>query len=62
MSPKTSDASRPTGPEAREQSTTRSRRPYSKPRVLLLEPLEAVAADCSVPGGKGDPTCIVGFS
>lgn len=63
MSPKSSDASRPGAPEAREPTSPSSgRRPYSKPKILLLEPLEAVAADCSVPGGKGDPTCIVGFS
>ncbi len=63
MSPKPSDASSPRATEAREpQIPPRGRRPYSKPKVLLLEPLEAVAADCSVPGGKGDPTCIVGFS
>jgi len=38
------------------------RRTYRKPQVLYSETLEAVAADCSIPGGKGDPTCIVGFS
>jgi len=38
------------------------RRPYAKPRIVYREPLEAVAADCSIPNGKSDPTCIVGFS
>lgn len=38
------------------------RRAWVKPRVILRETLEAVAADCSIPGGKSDPTCTVGFS
>lgn len=45
----------------RDAQSTR-RRPYRKPRIVHHEALEAVAADCSVAGGKGDPTCIVGFS
>lgn len=38
------------------------RRPYQRPRILERQPIEAVAAVCSVPGGKNDPTCLVGFS
>lgn len=45
-----------------EPGARQDRRPYHKPRIVHQEALEAVAADCSVAGGKGDPTCIVGFS
>jgi hypothetical protein len=38
------------------------RRPYQRPRILERQPIEAVAAVCTVPGGKNDPTCLVGFS
>src|SRR5690606_9175553 len=38
------------------------RRPYQAPRILERQPIEAVAAVCSVPGGKNDPTCLIGFS
>jgi hypothetical protein len=38
------------------------RRPYHAPRIIERQALESVAADCSLPGGKNDPTCIVGFS
>lgn len=37
-------------------------RPYERPRIIHRESLEAMAADCSFTGGKGDPTCVVGFS
>ena len=40
----------------------RGRRPYQAPRILERQPIEAVAAVCSVPGGKNDPTCLIGFS
>lgn len=53
-------------PERRPQDTaptpSKTRRSYQKPKIVHLEALEAVAADCSVAGGKGDPTCIIGFS
>ena len=49
-------------PRTHESTRTAPRRPYASPRVLYTETLEAVAADCSVPGGKGDPTCLIGFS
>ena len=39
-----------------------TRRPYEGPRILHRETVEAMAADCSFPGGKSDPTCAVGFS
>jgi hypothetical protein len=39
-----------------------TRRSYTKPRIIERQQIEAIAATCSVPGGKGDPTCIVGFS
>jgi hypothetical protein len=39
-----------------------ARRPYLGPRILERQPIEAVAAVCSVPGGKNDPTCLIGFS
>lgn len=38
------------------------RRPYQAPRILERQAIEAVAAVCTVPGGKNDPTCLVGFS
>ena len=38
------------------------KRPYHRPKIIHRESLEAMAADCSFPGGKGDPTCAVGFS
>ncbi|MEM1204892.1 MAG: hypothetical protein AAGN66_16805 [Acidobacteriota bacterium] len=40
----------------------RERRQYVRPLIVHREPVESVAADCSIPGGKGDPTCGVGFS
>ncbi len=46
-------ASAPLGPR---------RRPYEAPRILERQAIEAVAAVCTVPGGKNDPTCLVGFS
>ncbi len=49
-------------PDPAESSAPEKRRSYQKPEIVHLEALEAVAADCSVAGGKGDPTCIVGFS
>ena len=44
------------------QSSGPTARHWQKPRIVLRETLEAVAADCSLPGGKSDPTCLVGFS
>lgn len=38
------------------------RRPYAPPRIVERQSIETVAADCSLPGGKNDPTCIIGFS
>lgn len=39
------------------------RKPYQRPRIIHRESLEAMAADCTLfPGGKSDPTCVVGFS
>ena len=53
-----------TGPRASEpnESAPAQRRPYRAPQILERQPIEAVAAVCSVPGGKNDPTCLVGFS
>lgn len=31
---------------------TDTRKPYQRPRILSREPLEAMAAVCSFPGGK----------
>lgn len=47
-----------------EGSGTRrpSRRRYVPPRIVLRETIEAMAADCNIPGGKNDATCILGFS
>jgi len=45
-----------------EASSRLARRPYLGPRILERQPIEAVAAVCSVPGGKNDPTCLIGFS
>lgn len=44
------------------QNAGSERRSYQRPRIIHRESLEAMAADCSFPGGKGDPTCTVGFS
>lgn len=49
-------------PDTTERTASDKRRSYQKPKIVHLEAIEAVAADCSVAGGKGDPTCIVGFS
>lgn len=53
-----------TGPRASEptEGAPAPRRPYRAPKILERQPIEAVAAVCSVPGGKNDPTCLVGFS
>lgn len=52
-----------TGPRASEPTEgAPARRPYRAPQILERQPIEAVAAVCSVPGGKNDPTCLVGFS
>ena len=39
-----------------------SRRPYQAPCIVWREAIEAMAADCTIPGGKNDATCILGFS
>lgn len=49
------------GPQEGEGAKS-PRRPYLSPRILERQPIEAVAAVCTVPGGKNDPTCLVGFS
>lgn len=38
------------------------RRPYAAPQIVWREGIEAMAADCTIPGGKNDATCILGFS
>ena len=39
------------------------KRPYEPPRILHEETVEVMAAACGgTPGGKNDPTCLVGFS
>ncbi len=38
------------------------KRPYKKPCILSREKLEAMASDCSVPGGKGDAPCVIASS
>lgn len=45
-----------------DSQSSPARRPYHAPRILERQPIEAVAAVCSVPGGKNDPTCLIGFS
>lgn len=44
------------------EASVAPRRPYQAPRILERQAIEAVAAVCTVPGGKNDPTCLVGFS
>ena len=39
-----------------------AKRPYAQPRIVWREAIEAMAADCTIPGGKNDATCILGFS
>ena len=48
--------------ESPTQPAFADRRSYQRPQIIHRESLEAMAADCSFPGGKGDPTCTVGFS
>lgn len=55
-------ADRAPGVLATLRSEQDSARPYQRPRIIHRESLEAMAADCSFAGGKGDPTCVVGFS
>lgn len=38
------------------------RYPYSRPRIVHRELLEAMASDCSIPGGKADASCVLGYS
>ncbi|MEO1084388.1 MAG: hypothetical protein AAFY88_09105 [Acidobacteriota bacterium] len=38
------------------------RRHYQPPAIIERSQLEAMAAECSAPGGKSDPTCMFGFS
>ncbi|MEM1180851.1 MAG: hypothetical protein AAGM22_21075 [Acidobacteriota bacterium] len=40
----------------------RLRRRYQPPAIVERLQLEAMAAECSSPGGKSDPTCVFGFS
>ena len=53
---------RPDKDRKRGRAGSVKKRPYKKPRVLSREKLEAMANDCSVPGGKGGAPCIIGFS
>lgn len=48
--------------DTRPSATPCRRRAYAPPRILHRQSLEAMAADCGFPGGKGDPTCSIGFS
>ena len=45
-----------------EPLASRGRHPYKAPRILHRELLEAMASDCSIPGGKADASCVLGFS
>ena len=55
------DLTRPT--ESGDRSAPPAKKPYAKPRILLREPIESVAADCNITGGKSDRTfCTLGFS
>jgi len=54
---KRSDKSRKRGGAHRE-----IKRPYEKPRVLSREKLEAMAADCNMPGGKSTFPCTISSS
>lgn len=44
------------------EPSAESRRQYCRPRILYREPIEAMASDCAIPGGKSDSSCILGFS
>ena len=55
-------AGRSLGPDPISRSNPPNMKPYQRPRIIHRESLEAMAADCSFVGGKGDPTCVVGFS
>ncbi len=44
------------------ESTSKVRRRYARPRILYREPIEAMASDCAIPGGKSDASCVLGFS
>ena len=46
----------------RGEPSSESRRRYSRPRILYREPIEAMASDCAIPGGKSDASCVLGFS
>lgn len=47
---------------AEEPLASRGRHPYKRPRITHRESLEAMASDCSIPGGKSDAVCVLGFS
>ena len=49
-------------PEAKPATARAERRRYVRPTILHRQSIEAMAAECSFPGGKTDPTCAVGFS
>lgn len=41
----------------------RSKQPYEAPRIIYEDAVETMAASCNTnPGGKDDPTCLVGFT
>ncbi|MEM8993585.1 MAG: hypothetical protein AAGF23_02210 [Acidobacteriota bacterium] len=35
---------------------------YRAPAIVCRQRIETMAADCTIPGGKNDATCILGFS
>ncbi|MEM1177711.1 MAG: hypothetical protein AAGM22_05170 [Acidobacteriota bacterium] len=39
-----------------------TRAAYATPAIICRQRIETMAADCTIPGGKNDATCILGFS
>ncbi|MEM6796730.1 MAG: hypothetical protein AAF725_22345 [Acidobacteriota bacterium] len=49
-------------PLEESQARGSEKRRYARPAIIERQRVEAMAAECSFPGGKSDPTCAVGFS
>ncbi|MEM9557747.1 MAG: hypothetical protein AAGC60_26040 [Acidobacteriota bacterium] len=60
MSRREADPAQRDGSEGGRASS--GRRPWRRPRILERQEVEALAADCTIPGGKSDATCLFGFS
>lgn len=52
------DDQKSSGEQGASPQTQIIKKKYEKPQIVYSEPLEAIAADCSLPPGKADISCL----